>query len=157
MLDKVFIKAQAKINLFLHIINKRDDGFYNIRSGVTFLDLYDEVSIEISNTQSLTYSGPFKPHLNFFENDIIIKTLNLLKLKKNIKLKLHIKKNIPTQSGLGSASTNAAALIKGLIKLGIVDKKNNKFLSILGADVPACFYGDDCLITGIGNDNLHSN
>ena len=92
MLDKVSIKAPAKINLFLRIINQRADGYHNIRSGITFLDLYDEVNIKVSNTKSLKYSGPFKPHLNFFENDIIIKTLDLLNLKQNIKLKLNIKK-----------------------------------------------------------------
>ncbi len=155
MLDKVFIKAPAKINLFLRIMNQRPDGYHNIRSGVTFLDLYDEVSIEVSDTNSLTYSGPFKPHLNIFDNDIIIKTLDLLNLKQNIKLKLNIKKNIPFQAGLGSASTNAASLIKGLNNLGIINKKDNKFLSSLGSDVPACFYGDDCIVTGKG-DKIHT-
>ena len=151
MQDKIFIKAHAKINLFLRIINQRNDGYYNIRSGVTFLDLFDEMSIEVSDTQSIKYTGPFKPLSNIFENDIIIKTLDLLKFEKKIKLNISVKKNIPTQTGLGSASTNAAGLIKGLINLGMVDKKDNKFLFNIGADVPACLYGNDCLILGRGD------
>ena len=151
MQDKILIKTPAKINLFLRIINKRNDGYHNIRSGVTFLDLYDEMSIEVSNRQSVKYSGPFKPISDIFENDIIIKTLDTLKLTPNFKLNIKIKKNIPTQAGLGSASTNAAGLIKGLKNLGIVNNSDKKLLSNLGTDVPACFYGNDCLITGKGD------
>ena len=151
MQDRIFVKTPAKINLFLRIINQRNDGYHNIRSGVTFLDLYDEMSIEVSDRQSVKYSGPFKPLSDIFENDIIIKTLDSLALAPNIKLNIDIKKNIPTQAGLGSASTNAAGLIKGLKNLGIVYKTDNKFLSNLGTDVPACLYGNDCLITGKGD------
>ena len=155
MQDKIFIKTPAKINLFLRIINKRNDGYHNIRSGITFLDLYDEMSIEVGNIQSIKYSGPFKPFSDIFEKDIIMKTLNSLELAQNIKFNIKIKKNIPTQAGLGSASTNAAGLIKGLKILGIVDKKNNQLLSNLGMDVPACLYGNDCLIIGKG-DKIYS-
>ena len=129
MQDKIFIKTPAKINLFLKIINKRNDGYHNIRSGVTFLDLCDEISIEVSDTQTIKYSGPFQPLLGIFENDIIIKTLNSLEFATHIKLNIKIKKNIPTQAGLGSASTNAAGLIKGLKILGIVNKKDSQLLS----------------------------
>jgi len=155
MQDKIFIKTPAKINLFLRIINKRNDGYHNIRSGITFLDLYDEMSIEVGNIQSIKYSGPFKPFSDIFEKDIIMKTLNSLELAQNIKFNIKIKKNIPTQAGLGSASTNAAGLIKGLKILGIVEKKNKQLLSNLGTDVPACLYGNDCLIIGKG-DKIYS-
>ena len=46
MLDKIVEKSPAKINLFLKIINRREDGFHNIRTGVTFIDLYDEVVVK---------------------------------------------------------------------------------------------------------------
>ena len=46
MLDKIVIKAPAKINLFLHVLNKRDDGYHNIKSGITFINLFDEISIK---------------------------------------------------------------------------------------------------------------
>ena len=49
MLDKIIEKSPAKINLFLKIINKREDGFHNIRTGVTFIDLYDEVVVKPHN------------------------------------------------------------------------------------------------------------
>jgi len=155
MLDKLLIKAPAKINLFLRIISQREDGYHNIRSGITFINLFDEVSISISNSTSIQYFGPFAPLTNTFENDIVIKTLDILNLSKNIKLNIRIKKNIPTKAGLGSASTNAAALVKGLHKMNLIEKNDYKLLSKIGADVPVCFYADNCLVTGIG-DQIYS-
>ena len=49
MLDKIIEKSPAKINLFLKIINKRDDGFHNIRTGITFIDLCDEITVQPHN------------------------------------------------------------------------------------------------------------
>ena len=149
MQDELFIKAPAKINLFLKILNKRKDGFHNIRSGATFINLYDEVYISLSDNFSLSYSGQFKPKDSFFENDIILKTLNFFDIKQP--LKILIKKNIPTKAGLGSASTNAAVLIKALEAFKLIKKFNNSLYSKLGSDIPVCLYGRNCLVTGLGD------
>ena len=69
-------------------------------------------------------------------------------------MRFKIKKNIPWQAGLGSASTDAAALIKGFQKLGLIKKTSNELLSKIGADVPVCYYGKNCIATGIG-DNIN--
>tara|TARA_Y100000741_G_C18228731_1_gene548925 strand:- start:110 stop:949 length:840 start_codon:yes stop_codon:yes gene_type:complete len=151
MKNKILIKAPAKLNLFLKIINKRKDKFHNIFSGITFLDLYDNIEVQTDKIHSITYIGKFKPKNKIFKDDILLKTIKLLKLKNDIKLKIKIKKNIPTQAGLGSASTDAAALIKALINLKILKNFNTKLLSALGSDVSACFYSKDCLIYGKGD------
>jgi len=151
MLDKIVLKAPAKINLFLHVLNKRDDGYHNIKSGITFINLFDEISIKKNNSMIIQYSGVFKPPQDFFEDCIIKKTLKFLNLDNNVNLKININKNIPVQAGLGSASTNAAALIKGLEKLEIIKiNKNYKFYSQLGADIPVFLYGKNALVKGIG-------
>ncbi len=153
MLDKIVIKAPAKINLFLHVLNKRKDGYHNIKSGITFINLYDEVCVKKNNSMIIEYSGFFKPSQSFFKDCIIKKTLKFLNLDNKINLEINIKKNIPIQAGLGSASTNAAALIKGLEKLEIKKiNKNYKFYSQLGADVPIFLYGKNALVTGIGEE-----
>ena len=54
MLDKIVIKAPAKINLFLHVLNKREDGYHNIKSGITFINLFDEVYIKKNNSMIIT-------------------------------------------------------------------------------------------------------
>jgi len=152
MQDSVIIKAPAKINLFLRITGQKENGYHNIRTGITFLDLHDELKISFSKKNNLFYSGFFKPTSKEFKNDIIVKVLEKISLNKKTKLKIEIKKNIPSKAGLGSASTNAASLIKGFQKLKLINKIDNNILSQIGADVPACFYGKNCLATGIGND-----
>ena len=151
MQDKIIIKAPAKINLFLHVLNKREDGYHNIKSGITFINLFDEVCIKKNNSMIIQYSGAFKPSQDFFKDCIIKKTLKFLNLDNKVNLKININKNIPIQSGLGSASSNAAALIKGLEKLEIVKMNADyKFYSQLGADIPVFLYGKNALVEGIG-------
>ena len=152
MLDKIVIKAPAKINLFLNILDKRNDGYHNIRSGITFINLFDEVFIKKSDAMSIKYYGNFKPQGGAYKDCIINKTLKFLKLDNKINLEIKIKKNIPVQSGLGSASANAAALIKGLERLQIIEKNfNYNSFSFLGTDVPVCLYGKNSIIEGIGD------
>ena len=93
MQDKIIIKAPAKINLFLHILNKREDGYHNIKSGITFINLFDEVCIKKNNSMIIEYSGTFKSDQDFFEDCIIKKTLKFLNLDNKINLKINIKKN----------------------------------------------------------------
>ena len=151
MQDKIIIKAPAKINLFLHVLNKRDDGYHNIKSGITFINLFDEICIKKSNSTIIQYSGTFKPDQDFFKDCIIMKTLKFLNLDNKVNLKVNINKNIPIQSGLGSASSNAASLIKGLEKLEIIKMNEDyKIYSKLGADIPVFLYGKNALVEGIG-------
>ena len=78
MLDKIIEKSPAKINLFLKIINKREDGFHNIRSGITFVDLYDEITVTPHNSFEVIYSGAFAPKNNIFD---IVRVVLILFLK----------------------------------------------------------------------------
>ena len=56
MQDNIVIKAPAKLNLFLRIIGQKNNGYHIIRTGITFLDLYDEISISLSNINKLSYT-----------------------------------------------------------------------------------------------------
>ena len=67
MPDKIVEKSPAKINLFLKIINRRDDGFHNIRSGITFIDLFDEITVQPHSKFKVIYTGNFAPKNNLFE------------------------------------------------------------------------------------------
>ena len=103
--------SPAKINLFLKIISKRDDGYHNIRSGVTLINLYDEVSAQKSSKFKVKYTGEFAPPNNIFKDCIVEKIFSKFNLVKP-QYCFTIKKNIPVQSGLGSASSNAAAVLR---------------------------------------------
>ena len=151
MLNEINLKTPAKINLFLRILNQRKDGYHNIQSGITFINLFDELKIKKSKSMNIKYSGFFKPKNEKYKNCIIKKTLQFLKLDKNNNLEINIKKNIPTMAGLGSSSSDAAALIKGLSKLKILKmKKDIKLYSQVGADIPVFLYGKNAIVKGIG-------
>ncbi len=150
MLDKIIEKSPAKINLFLKIINKREDGFHNIRSGITFVDLYDEITVTPNNSFKVIYSGAFAPKNNIFDDCIVKKLFKFLK-KEPPKLLFSISKNFPYQAGLGSASSNAATIIKILENLELIEKKNIFDYVDLGADIPLFLHQKDCLIRGKGD------
>ena len=149
MLDKIIEKSPAKINLFLKIINKREDGFHNIRTGITFIDLYDEVIVKPHNKFAVEYVGPFAPNKKTFDDCIIKKLFSYLNIDAP-KLLFTISKNFPYQAGLGSASSNAATVIKILENLELIVKKNILEYVNLGADIPIFLHQRDALIRGKG-------
>ena len=141
--------SPAKLNLFLKIINKREDGYHNIRSGVTLINLFDEVLAEESSKFEVRYIGKFAPQNNVFKNCIVEKIFSNFNLIKP-KYCFTIKKNIPIQSGLGSASSNAAAVIRILKKLEYKEI-NTINLTEIGADVPLFVENQDLLVRGNGD------
>ena len=149
MLAELSEFSPAKLNLFLKIINKREDGFHNIRSGITLINLYDEVSAEHSSKFEVKYVGKFAPANNVFKDCIIEKIFSTFDLPKP-NYCFTIKKNIPIQSGLGSASSNAAAVIRILRKLNYKEMTTINF-SAIGADVPLFVQNQDSLVRGIGD------
>ena len=137
MLDKYTINAPAKINLFLKILSKNFNNYHLINTGITFLNLSNKIEVSISKENELNYTGPFKPLKKNFDNDIIFKVLKFLDLKQ--KIKININKNIPSMAGLASASTDAASLIKCMLKMQLLNKIPENFLTSLGSDVPVCY------------------
>ncbi len=150
MLDKITEKSPAKINLFLKIINKREDEYHNIRTGVTFINLYDEITVQPNNKFKVVYSGKFAPENKSFEDCIIKKTFNYLNIQEP-DLLFSISKNIPYKAGLGSASSNAATVIKILENLEIIKKINIFDYVNLGSDIPVFLNQKDALVRGRGD------
>ena len=150
MLDKITEKSPAKINLFLKIINKRNDGYHNIRTGITFLNIYDEVSIQPYKKFKVYYSGKFSPHNNLFNDCIVTRLFSFLKSDPP-KILISIRKNFPFQAGLGSASSNVATVIKILENLEIIEKKNIFDYVEFGSDIPLFLNQKDSLVRGKGN------
>tara|TARA_B100000965_G_C19487120_1_gene711308 strand:- start:166 stop:1011 length:846 start_codon:yes stop_codon:yes gene_type:complete len=141
--------SPAKINLFLKIVSKREDGLHNLRSGITLINLFDEVSAEKSSKFQVVYKGQFAPTHNKFQDCIVEKIFSTFKLVKP-NYCFTIKKNIPVQSGLGSASSNAAAVIRILQKLKYNEIKTLNF-KMIGSDVPFFIQNQDSLVRGIGD------
>jgi 4-diphosphocytidyl-2-C-methyl-D-erythritol kinase len=147
-------KSFAKINLFLKVFDKNSNNYHNISSLMAFIDIYDVISVEKGSKFELNISGKQKDKLPV-ENNILIKTLDLFSEKFLIdkNLKISLEKNIPISSGLGGGSSNAATLIKILIKIFNLKINKEELINLamkIGSDVPFCLHGKIANISGIG-------
>ena len=143
-------KSPAKINLFLKILNRREDNYHNIRTGITSINLCDEIEVKPSNQFNVEYRGVFAPENNIFDDCIIKKIFSFLNISPP-NISFSITKNFPYQAGLGSASSNAATAIKILENLEIINKKNIFDYTDLGSDIPFFLNQHDSLVRGRGD------
>ena len=158
------IKSFCKINLYLRVIKKLDDGYHNIISLITFCDLHDVKTIsKIKNLEDkISFSGKFKKGIDKKSNTVK-KILNLLrktKLLKNQVFKINIEKNIPHGSGLGGGSSNAANLLNyfdSKMKLKLSKGKIKKLAAKIGFDVPINLERRNTFLTGKSNEILRLN
>ena len=144
----------AKINLFLKVVGKRSDGFHELESFFAFTDLFDELSVEVSDNFSLEISGEFARFVDQ-RNNLFVKILDFFSrefdVPKNLKIK--IVKNIPVGSGLGGGSSNAACFIKALNEIFLLnlDKKALQEISLkFGSDIAFFFEDNASIVTGRG-------
>ena len=152
--------ASAKINLYLHIENRRDDGYHTLDSLVAFCsDIADEVTI--APAQALTFSceGPYASALSHDadEDNLVIRAARAFSslIGRSLDCTITLRKNLPVAAGIGGGSSDAAACIHALMAhWGITSPPEglDAMLLKLGADVPACFAGKGAYMRGIGGD-----
>ena len=147
------IQANAKINLFLHIVGKRPDGYHLLESLFAFTssDLSD--AIEIISAEQLSVNFVNFPEIDKV-NNTIHKAVKLLckHVGKPCKFSIKVKKIIPVAAGIGGGSADAAAVLRYLCTLWNIEV-NQEIYNIaleVGADVPACLYNKASFVTGIG-------
>lgn len=149
-------RARAKINLALHILGRRQDGYHELDSIVAFADVADVLILSASDELSLEVSGPFAGSLPASKENIILKAYRSLADFTSNSLppvKIHLEKNLPVASGIGGGSADAAAALRGLQRLFELDLKPEEMRAIalqLGADVPVCLAQQTCRMRGIG-------
>ena len=108
--------SRVKVNLYLHIIGKRADGYHNLDSLVAFPEIGDEILVSSSNRINLKITGKFKKELNEKEN-LILKAIKLLKNRKmGAGADIHLIKDTPISAGLGGGSvTNFLARVLKMV------------------------------------------
>lgn len=156
--NNTFIEfSPVKLNLYLEVLSKRQDGYHNIESFMTFCSFGDILTVKKSDSFKFKTTGMFANDL-ILEDNIIIKTIKSLEeiYKKNFKVNIILEKRLPISSGMAGGSSNAAAIVRIIHKIYNLDEKNNliPFLTSIGADVPFCYYGKSAIVTGIG-ENLN--
>lgn len=152
----MIIKAPAKINLYLEIINKRADGYHNIESIMHTISLFDILELTEIQEDKIEL---ICENSNLPSNDkknLVYKAAMKFKEQYNVNkgIKIKLTKNIPMGAGLGGGSSDAAATLLALNKIWNINDniKNLETLGAkLGADVPFFMTGGIAKISGIGD------
>jgi 4-diphosphocytidyl-2-C-methyl-D-erythritol kinase len=147
--------APAKINLYLHILGRRGDGYHLIDSLIAFADIGDRVTAAPARSLSLSVAGPEAAALaETGDDNLVLRAARRLKERDRIAdgAALHLDKQLPVASGIGGGSSDAAAALRALAalwgrRLGEADLSA---WAALGADLPACLVARPLWAGGIG-------
>lgn len=150
---KLTVNAPAKINLYLDVVTRRENGYHDIESIMHTVSLCDIITVELCDS-GITLSSNF-PHVPTDERNIAYKAAKAFfeATKLTGGAAIHIEKHIPVASGLAGGSTDAAATLKALNQLCNYPLSEEELLSLgatLGADVPFCILGGCAVCTGLG-------
>lgn len=164
-IDVIFVKKllmicfpNAKINLGLNIVSRRNDGFHNLETIFYPINLKD--GLEITNSNSNEQYQLFQTGIKIDgdpSSNIVIKALELVRnhSKVNIpNIDIHLLKKIPTGAGLGGGSSDAAFMLKLLNENYQIGLSNNELVELalqIGADCPFFLYNKPAFASGIGN------
>jgi 4-diphosphocytidyl-2-C-methyl-D-erythritol kinase len=148
--------APAKVNLYLHVTGRRDDGYHLLDSLVAFVDIGDRLRAEPATSLSLTVDGPEAADLAAAGDDnLVLRAAHLLADRAGVSASaaLHLDKHLPVAAGIGGGSSDAAAALlalKRLWRISLADEELYTLGASLGADIPACLYGRAVWVGGIG-------
>ncbi len=149
------IRAHAKINLFLNVLGKREDGYHNLETVFQSIDLHDEIILRERDKKGVVIQcdHPDVPsdasNLAYAAAQAISNSVDGMR-----GLEIRIEKRIPVAAGLASGSANAAAVLHGINELFSLEITQSTLMQIgrgLGADVPFCLIGGTAFGTGIGD------
>ncbi len=150
-------RAPAKLNLTLELTGRRADGYHELAAVSQTIAWSDVVGVEVAGKDwrdpcRLTVSGPFGPEVPAGDQNILMRAADLLRDARRIGhiSRLVLDKRVPTRSGLGGGSADAAALIR-LACEGPIDDVLLKIALRCGADVPFALVGGAALLGGVGD------
>jgi 4-diphosphocytidyl-2-C-methyl-D-erythritol kinase len=149
--------ARAKVNLYLHVVGKRADGFHLLDSLIVFAETGDDIAVAPAGDISLRIDGPFGAGLDAGPGNLVMRAaLGLQALTGTHQgAAIRLTKNLPIASGIGGGSADAAATLLALIDLWQVTPDRAALYQLaekLGADVPVCLDGTPSFVGGIGED-----
>jgi 4-diphosphocytidyl-2-C-methyl-D-erythritol kinase len=147
------VLSPAKVNLFLKIVSKREDGYHNLVSIVDLVSIYDVIRLkEAPDGEVVVHdtAGLLDP-----TDNTIYRAIMLLKKRFDVAsgIEVTVEKRIPMGAGLGGGSSNAAKVMKTLVRLWKLPVALPELLDLgrqIGADVPLFLYGRSCVMRGVG-------
>jgi 4-diphosphocytidyl-2-C-methyl-D-erythritol kinase len=146
--------APAKINLALHVLGRRADGYHEIDSMVAFAAVGDKLTLELAAQTVLSVNGAFAAAVPTTPDNLVLKAYAALNAVQTLQpVSFHLTKTLPVASGIGGGSADAAAALRGLIRMQNIKLDTGTLQKValsLGADVPVCLHGKACRMRGVG-------
>lgn len=151
--EAISVSSYAKINLYLEVLFKRVDGFHQLRTLFSEVELHDTISFTLTDDKRIDLLSNISEIIN--ENNTVLKAAKLLKDRFSIDkgLKIDLQKRIPLEAGLGGGSSNAAATLKALNELWELDltlSELSELGAMIGSDVNFFLVGGTALGEGRG-------
>lgn len=146
------VPAPAKLNLFLHVLGRRPDGYHQLQSLMVPLALADRLDFEARADGRIERSGDL---IGSVDNDLAVRAATLLQAASGTPqgVSIHVEKRIPAGSGLGGGSSDAATTLIALNRLWNLGLSRAELLPLaerLGADVPFFLGSGPAFVEGIG-------
>ena len=153
--ERIKLRSYAKVNLGLHILGKREDGFHEIRTVFQTIGLHDTLEIRLTPGQAVSFQCNWA-ELGSGDN-LVVRAMEAVRRHAGLELGLEarLEKRIPPGAGLGGGSSNAAAAVMGMDRLlGLRLSWRDRFEigGALGSDVPFFFLGGRALGVGRGSE-----
>lgn len=151
--------APAKLNLYLHVLGRRADGYHELDSLVAFADVGDRLTVEpAGDGPHLTLTGPFAAPLRTEDpaGNLAVRAAVALaeRLGRAPAVRIALEKTLPVASGIGGGSADAAACLRALARLWGVAADDPLLYAVaagLGSDVPVCLAGRPAYFGGVGD------
>ncbi len=153
------VPAPAKVNLFLHVVGRRPDGYHLLQSVFLLLDLFDDLSFELTHNATIQREDHRceESDAPLPVDDLCIRAAKLLQRTTGTHLGayIHLTKRVPAQAGMGGGSSDAATCLLALNRLWRTGLNRQQLASLgaqLGADVPFFIFGRNAWVEGTGDE-----
>ncbi|SEK38256.1 4-(cytidine 5'-diphospho)-2-C-methyl-D-erythritol kinase [Nitrosovibrio tenuis] len=152
-MNKLVCAAPAKLNLFLHVVGRREDGYHLLQTVFRLLDFSDQLQFALRDDGVIKLHTPIPGVPE--EKDLCVRAAKLLQEESGISLgaDIFLDKRIPMGGGLGGGSSDAATTLLALNRLWGLGWKRDPLLKLglsLGADVPVFIFGENAFAQGVG-------
>ena len=152
---EITVNAPAKINLYLDILNKRNDGYHEVEMIMQTVSLFDKITIKKSDKKGIKVTSTYNFDEDIKKNTAYIAAEKFFEHTKLINpgISINIQKQIPVGAGLAGGSSDAAAVLIALNTLFECNLSKGELANIgekIGADVTFCIFGGTMLATGTG-------
>ncbi|MFG1463065.1 4-(cytidine 5'-diphospho)-2-C-methyl-D-erythritol kinase [Xanthobacter sp. DSM 24535] len=155
-MQNLVARAPAKVNLTLRVLRRREDGFHDLASLVSFAGAADLLSLAPEAAFGLTVTGPTAPEAGPQGENLVLRAVDaLLERVEGLRLgRFHLVKRLPVAAGVGGGSSDAAAALRLLAQLNGISFGDPRLLlaaQAVGSDVPVCLLPRARIMRGVGD------